>query len=145
MANIPYKTFYDLPNTTTPLTATELNNIQVSIKDDLDGKATLDLSGKVPSSQLPSYVDDVIEGYYYNGGFYEESTHTTPITGETGKIYVSIDTSITYRWSGSAFIEIQNGAGVTVYTTYNTSTTDTYSCSYINSTVGDIETLLSQI
>ena len=41
------------------------------------GVATLDNTGKVPSTQLPSYVDDVIEGYMYNGKFYAESTHET--------------------------------------------------------------------
>ena len=68
--------------------------------------ATLDSNGKVPSSQLPSFVDDVIEGYYYNGQFYEESTHTTVITPETGKIYTDLSTNKTYRWGGTAYVEI---------------------------------------
>lgn len=68
--------------------------------------ATLDSTGKVPSSQLPSFVDDVIEGYYYNSKFYKESTHTTEVTGETGKIYVDLTTEKTYRWSGTAYVEI---------------------------------------
>ena len=70
--------------------------------------ATLGQDGKVPSSQLPSYVDDVVEGYYNaaDGKFYEESTYTTEIPGEDGKIYVSLDTNKTYRWSGSAFVVI---------------------------------------
>lgn len=69
------------------------------------GIAELDATGKVPSSQLPSYVDDVVDGYYKeaDGKFYEESTYITEITGESGKIYVSIDTDIQYRWTGSAF------------------------------------------
>ena len=67
------------------------------------GVATLDSNGKVPSSQLPSYVDDVIEGYFYNSKFYKESEHTTEITGETGKIYVDLSTNKTYRWGGSAY------------------------------------------
>ena len=77
------------------------------IKSALDAKADL-VGGKVPSAQLPSYVDDVIEGYYKsdNGKFYEESTYTTEITGESGKIYVSLDTGYEYRWSGSAFVQI---------------------------------------
>ena len=70
------------------------------------GVATLDSNGKVPTSQLPSYVDDVIEGYLYNSKFYKESAHTTVITGETGKIYVDLSNNKTYRWSGSAFTEI---------------------------------------
>ena len=67
------------------------------------GVATLGTDGKVPSSQLPSYVDDVIEGYLYSSKFYKESAHTNQITGETGKIYVDLTSSKTYRWSGSAF------------------------------------------
>lgn len=70
------------------------------------GVATLDSNGKVPSSQLPSYVDDVIEGYFYNSKFYKESAHTTEITGETGKIYVDLSTNKTYRWGGSAYAVI---------------------------------------
>lgn len=55
------------------------------------------VDGKVPASQLPSYVDDVLE--YANLAAF-------PATGETGKIYVAIDTNETYRWSGSAYVEI---------------------------------------
>jgi hypothetical protein len=61
------------------------------------GAATLDASGKVPSTQLPSYVDDVIEAANFA---------SLPETGETGKIYVLIDTRKTYRWSGSIYVEI---------------------------------------
>ena len=61
------------------------------------GVATLDTSGKVPSSQLPSYVDDVLE-YARLSAF--------PSRGESGKIYVAQDTGITYRWSGTAYVEI---------------------------------------
>ena len=70
------------------------------------GVASLDSTGKVPSSQLPSYVDDVIEGYYYNGSFYSDSAHTELITPETGKIYVDLDTNKTYRWGGTTYVEI---------------------------------------
>lgn len=61
------------------------------------GVATLDTAGKVPSSQLPSYVDDVLE--YANKASF-------PTTGESGKIYVAQDTNLTYRWSGTAYVEI---------------------------------------
>ena len=70
------------------------------------GVAELDANGKVPSSQLPSYVDDIIEGYLYEGKWYSDASHTTEITGETGKIYVELTTEKCYRWSGSAFVEI---------------------------------------
>lgn len=61
------------------------------------GVAQLDSGGKVPSSQLPSYVDDVLE--YDNKAAF-------PATGETGKIYVDKATNKTYRWGGTAYVEI---------------------------------------
>ena len=72
------------------------------------GVATLGADGKVPASQLPSFVDDVLEGYLNatDGKFYEESTYTTEIPAEGGKIYVDLATSKTYRWGGSAYAEI---------------------------------------
>lgn len=77
-----------------------------SLKGTANGVAELDASGKVPAAQLPSYVDDVLEGYLSGGKFYKESAHTTEITGEAGKIYVDLSTGKTYRWSGTAFAEI---------------------------------------
>lgn len=62
-----------------------------------NGLAELDGSGKVPSSQLPSFVDDVVE--YANLAAF-------PVTGESGKIYVALNTNLTYRWAGSSYIEI---------------------------------------
>lgn len=62
----------------------------------LAGKADL-VGGKIPTSQLPAYVDDVLE--YANLAAF-------PATGETGKIYVALDTNLTYRWSGTAYVEI---------------------------------------
>lgn len=61
------------------------------------GVATLDTTGKVPSSQLPSYVDDVLE--FANKAAF-------PTTGESGKIYVAQDTNLTYRWGGTDYTEI---------------------------------------
>lgn len=87
-------------------TYTDSNFLDVTQKGSANGVASLDNTGKVPSSQLPSYVDDVVEGYYYNGKFYTDSAHTQLITPETGKIYVDIDTSKAYRWSGSTYVEI---------------------------------------
>lgn len=71
---------------------------------EIDKVVVLDSNNKVPSQYLPSYVDDVIEGYYYNGKFYEESAHTHEITPEGGKIYVSLDTNKTYRWGGTEYV-----------------------------------------
>ena len=72
------------------------------------GVATLGTDGKILTSQLPSYVDDVIEGYKSGADFYEDSAHTADkkITGESGKIYVDLHTNVTYRWSGTAYVEI---------------------------------------
>ena len=78
-------------------TATEVGAIASTEKGSNNGVATLDSTGKVPSSQLPSYVDDVLE--------YEDLAHF-PVTGETGKIYVAKDTNKQYRWSGSTYVEI---------------------------------------
>ena len=73
-------------------------------KGQANGYASLDSSGLVPSAQLPSYVDDVLE-YADQASF--------PGTGTTGKIYVAIDTGKTYRWSGSAYVEISASPGTT--------------------------------
>lgn len=77
----------------------------------LDAKADL-VGGLVPSSQLPAYIDDVIEGYKLSTAFYEDAGHTIAITGEVGKIYVDLTSGQSnkqYRWSGSAYIQITNG------------------------------------
>ena len=63
-----------------------------------NGIAELDGNGKIPASQLPSYADDVIVGYYYNDKFYEDSEHTTEITGEVGKIYIDLTGNKIYRF-----------------------------------------------
>ena len=89
-----------------------------------NGVATLDSAGKVPSAQLPSYVDDVIEGYYDSGKFYTtkgtDGSYSGEITGETGKIYVNLNDSKTYRWSGSAYAVISEtlALGETTSTAY---------------------------
>ena len=73
-------------------------------KGAVNGYASLDGSGLVPSSQLPSYVDDVLE--YANLASF-------PTTGTTGKIYVALDTNKIYRWSGSTYIEVSPTVGTT--------------------------------
>ena len=107
----PYTPLYDgspatkkyVDDNISSLGDTYVNKSQIGAAN---GIASLDSTGKVPSSQLPSYVDDVIEGYYYNGKFYTDSAHTEEITPETGKIYVDLDTNKTYRWSGTTYVEI---------------------------------------
>lgn len=75
--------------------------INLSEKGIANGIATLDSAGLIPSTQLPSYVDDILE-YVTIGGF--------PTTGESGKIYVDKTTNKTYRWSGSVYVYITSGA-----------------------------------
>ena len=62
-----------------------------------NGIATLGSDGKVPAGQLPSYVDDVLE---------VANLAALPVTGASGVIYVTADTNITYRWSGTVYVEI---------------------------------------
>lgn len=70
--------------------------------------------GKVTAEQLPSYVDDIVEGYAVNNEgtitFYSDSEHTQEIAGETGKIYVDLAATIdgTYRYGGSVFVPVGN-------------------------------------
>lgn len=78
-------------------TITNSLNAFISTKGQPGGLAELDSTGKVPAAQLPSYVDDVLE-YSTKSQF--------PQTGETGKIYVSKDTNLTYRWTGTQYLEI---------------------------------------
>lgn len=84
------------------------NNFTTILKTKLDDLnagtniATL-VDGKVPSAQLPSYVDDVLEF---------SNIAAFPAVGEQGKIYITIDTNLTYRWTGSVYSEIGDGKGV---------------------------------
>lgn len=78
----------------------ELNNkVQqfINSKGAPNGLASLNESGIIPSAQLPSYVDDVIE---------VDTFSNLPGTGESGKIYIVQDTNLTYRWSGTDYVEI---------------------------------------
>lgn len=89
------------------LSATDVGAIPTSAKGAANGVASLDGTGKVPAAQLPSYVDDVLEGYLHTDGkFYKEAAHTTALTAESGKIYVNLTNGVVYRWSGTAYVEI---------------------------------------
>lgn len=70
------------------------------------GIVPLEADKKINSIYLPSYVDDVVEGYYYNGFFYSDEDHVNLITGEKGKIYVDLVSNVSFRWSGSAYVAI---------------------------------------
>lgn len=103
---------------------TNINNLEkkhndfVATKGKANGLASLDGNGLVPSSQLPSYVDDVIEVYATYGvsetgklsniKLYSDPDHANPITGESGKIYLNItqdEPSYQFRWSGTQFVD----------------------------------------
>ena len=90
----------------------------VATKGQAGGFAPLDESGLVPSNHLPSYVDDVIEVYatydvnptegLINIKLYTDAGHQTPITGESGKIYINVadgEPSYQFRWSGTKFVD----------------------------------------
>lgn len=81
------------------LSASDVGAIPITQKGSANGVASLDESGKVPSAQLPSYVDDVLE-YDVKASF--------PATGESGKIYIDKQTNKTYRWSGTAYVEVSS-------------------------------------
>lgn len=84
-------------STTDALSAKQGN----ALKAEIDTKCPL-VGGKVPSANLPSYVDDVLE--YANFASF-------PVTGEAGKIYVDISTDFVYRWSGSAYFQLGSSGG----------------------------------
>lgn len=79
------------------VSATDVGAVPASQVGTAGGVASLDSTGKVPAAQLPSYVDDVQE---YDG------ISSFPQTGESGVIYVDTSTNLTYRWSGSQYVEI---------------------------------------
>lgn len=83
--------------------------IKNSQKGVAGGVAPLGDDKLIPSEYLPGYVDDAIEGYYYQNKFYKEAAHTTQIVGEAGKVYVDLSTNKTYRWSGSTFVQLNSG------------------------------------
>lgn len=83
-------------NTRITEVSNQLNGF-IATKGQPNGFASLDSKGLIPSSQLPAYVDDVIEVATFD---------ELPEVGEAGKIYVTLDTNLTYRWSGTRYIEI---------------------------------------
>lgn len=77
------------------------------VNQSLGTKADL-VDGKIPASQLPSFVDDVLEGTYINPTTFN-NLNNQPYTPETDKIYIDTTTNKTYRWSGMLFVVISSG------------------------------------
>ena len=113
---------------TIPHTAAEVGAIATTEKGAASGVAELDASGKVPTSQLPSFVDDVIESYPVEGavelsaGWLSLASGGAPFTPESGKIYILMEDSTTYktntqfRWGGTAYVKMLDG-GIRAITT----------------------------
>lgn len=111
-----------------PSTASDVGAIASTEKGAASGVATLDANGKVPSSQLPSYVDDVIEAYPVSGatelsaGWLSDTSGGSAFTPEASKIYVLMEDSTTYntnsqfRWGGSTYVKMNDG-GIRAITT----------------------------
>ena len=121
------KEIQDRKNADTALETKLQNNIDtleakhdsfVATKGQADGFAPLDGNGLVPANHLPSYVDDVIEVYatyevsstggLTNVQLYTDATHQTPVTGESGKIYINVangEPPYQFRWSGTKFVD----------------------------------------
>lgn len=117
-SQMSYTRLIDVPTTFTPKlhghTPAEVGLPNVNNTSDeekpisIDAQAALDLKadlvgGLIPSSQLPSYVDDVLEVSTYAN---------LPVTGETGKIYIVIGTNKTYRWSGTVYAEVGSSIAI---------------------------------
>lgn len=83
-----------------------------NVNDKVTAVAASKITGTIDASHLPSYVDDVIEGYLSSGKLYKtkssDGTYATEIAGEAGKIYTDLNTNKIYRWSGSTFVVVSD-------------------------------------
>jgi hypothetical protein len=97
-----WETLANKPSTFPPSTHSHAITDVTDLSTTLAAKADL-ISGKVPTTQLPSYVDDVIEVL--------SQGNLLLLTGETGKIYVTLDDNKCWRWTGTTYIEISPSSG----------------------------------
>lgn len=114
----------------TNITNIEQSYLQKNLKGQANGVAELDSSGKVPSTQLPGFVDDVVDSYIVSGstaltaGWLSTTSSGKAFTPETGKIYNVVSSgeyqNQSYRWSGTAYVRLNEGVvlGETQYTAY---------------------------
>ena len=106
--------YYDGTELVTVVAEDSTPRIPMSMKGAANGVAELDANGLVPSSQLPSYVDDVVDVFAEKSGepvawhLYTDSTKSTEVTGETDKIYVATNmtTDGIFRYSGTQFVQV---------------------------------------
>lgn len=109
MANL---SIIDACSKTAQLTSNKIKAYLNEIRGVSAGIAPLDEMGMIPSTFLPSYVDDVVDAYVVSGateltsGWLTATSGGTALTPETGKIYVVLATGKTYRWSGTTYAEI---------------------------------------
>lgn len=96
---------------------TKISNLRTDTETALSGKADL-VNGLIPASQLPSYVDDIVESWledieFPENAYAKEDTEmTTPLTPEFSKIYVNLLNNKTYRWGGSFYVEVSKSLAI---------------------------------
>lgn len=118
---------------TTPTTLAALGITNGVITSDIGVNVAPLVSGKVPSVNLPSYVDDVLEF---------ASLADFPNLGEAGKIYIAIDTNLSYRWATSVYVQISSAGGVVSVAALNITTNgNDVSSTVLNQTTAPVITL----
>ena len=96
---------------------TKISNLRIDTETALSGKADL-VNGLIPASQLPSYVDDIVESWLEDIEFpenayaKEDAEMTTPLTPEFSKIYVNLLNNKTYRWGGNFYVEVSKSLAI---------------------------------
>lgn len=104
-----------------------------------NGIAELNGNGKVPASQLPSYVDDIVNGYYHEGDFYEDDTYQTLITPTTGKIYYDLATGKQYRWNDVVYVEVKDTQPMTASDVSYSNTNSTLSSDNVQGAIDELD------
>jgi hypothetical protein len=136
-------------NTANGLTDAVNDRIPISEKGMYGGVATLGEDGRVPASQLPGFVDDVKEGYLFEGKFYRDAEHTEEIEPQGDMIYIDLVTDKEYRWGGTIFAPISESLalGETASTAYAGSKgkQNAEDIKLLKTTIGDINTIIDKI
>jgi hypothetical protein len=139
----------EIINATNALSGAVNDRIPIAEKGMYGGVATLGEDGRVPASQLPSYVDDVKEGYLYEGVFYRDAEHTEVLEAQGDAIYIDLITDKEYRWGGTKYAEISESLalGETPETAYAGSKgkQNAEDIKLLKTTIGDINTIIDKI